>query len=455
MIFSCFKTYDVRGEVGVNLDCSICYKIARAFTEHLNAKFIVVGHDARETSPKFSRSIIDAVTDAGADVLDLGLCGTEEMYWATVDLNADGGVMITASHNPISYNGLKMVKSGARPLSPLGDLACIKSRAENSIFNSISKKGSVRKATKEIRASYTSKLLTFVDPSVFKPMRIVVNSGNGAAGPSFDALANLLQKTGTNLTFFRINHTPDPLFPNGVPNPLLPENQDLTSNMVRSYRADLGIAFDGDFDRCFFFDESGNFIPGEYIVGLLSGIFLDKVPLAKIVYDTRIIWNIEDIIKSKGGIEVKSKVGHVFFKELMRKQEAIYGGEMSGHHFFRDFSNCDSGMIPWLMIVELMSKTDKSLSSLVENRMSRFKSSGEINFKVDSPEDTIKRVASTYERKAKTKSRMDGISLSFKDWRFNLRASNTEPLLRLNIECLDDKNGIKSKIDEIRQIIYA
>ena len=449
---SCFKAYDVRGQIGVDIDADIAYRIGRAVAQHFEARSVVVGHDARATSPDFALAVARGVLDAGGDVLQIGLCGTEEMYWAVTEFEACAGIEVTASHNPIDYNGMKIVKSGSRPLDDDKDFRAIKELASFQNWQYAANTGSLRDFCSVARDRYVDRVLNFVAIENLKPLRIVVNSGNGAAGPTFDAIANRLTDLGAPLEFIRVHHTPNSSFPNGIPNPLLPVNQAATGDVVREHGADFGVAFDGDFDRCFLFDGDGTFVPGEYVVGLLAAIFLQREPLGKVVHDPRVVWNSIDIIKSLGGVAVQSKTGHAFIKQAMRREEAIYGGEMSAHHYFRDFAYCDSGMIPWLLIAELVSLSEKSLSNWINDRFEKFPSSGEINFRVADADVAIQRVYNYY-RGCAAIDEMDGISLAFEDWRFNLRKSNTEPLLRLNIEGRGGADLIGDRIDEVKRIL--
>ena len=431
---TCFKAYDIRGEIGVNIDEDIAYRIGRAVAQHFSAKSVVIGFDARETSPAFAAAASHGARDAGADVLNIGMAGTEEMYWAVTEFGACAGIEVTASHNPINYNGMKIVKSQSRPLDDADDFQVIKALAGSQDWSSGAEIGKELDRSAEARRAYVDRVLSFIDVKALLPLKLVVNSGNGAAGPTLDALADRLTELGAPLEFIRVHHTPDATFPHGIPNPLLPENHAATADVVQAENADFGVAFDGDFDRCFFFDETGQFIPGEYVVGLLASIFLDKEASARIVHDPRVIWNTQDIVAHKGGIAVQSKTGHAFLKQIMRAHEAVYGGEMSAHHYFRDFSYCDSGMIPWLLIAELVSRSQRSLGDWVKNRFAAFPSSGEINFEVADAGMAIEKVLSAYRADAFSIDETDGVSLAFEDWRFNLRRSNTEPLVRLNIE---------------------
>lgn len=450
---SCFNAYDVRGEIGVNIDEGIAYRIGRAVAQHFGAKSVVIGFDARETSPAFAAAAARGVQDAGADVLDIGLAGTEEMYWAVTEFGACAGIEVTASHNPINYNGMKIVKSGSRPLDDAKDFKMIKSLAESEAWEGAVGAGSVRDVAAEARSKYVERVLSFVDVAQLTPLKIVINSGNGAAGPTVDAIVDQLRVRGAPLEFIRVHHTPDSSFPNGIPNPLLPENHAATADIVIGVGADLGVALDGDFDRSFFFDETGRFVPGEYVVGLLAAIFLEKERAGKIVHDRRVIWNTQDIVASKGGVAVQSNTGHAFVKQTMRAHDAVYGGEISAHHYFRDFAYCDSGMIPWLLVAELVSKSGRSLGDWVSDRFAAFPSSGETNFRVADTGAAIEKVLATYRADALSLDETDGVSLVFDDWRFNLRCSNTEPLVRLNIESRGGAGSIEQKLLQISELL--
>ena len=450
---TCFKAYDVRGELGVDFDTDIAYRIGRSIAQHFRAKKIVIGRDARKTSPELAAAVAHGINDCGADVLDLGLCGSEEMYWAVTEIGACAGIEVTASHNPINYNGIKIVKSGSRPLDGIKDFEKIKILAESAAWNDGPIRGTIEDVGVEARAKYVNKCLGFVDVTALKPLRIVVNCGNGAAGPTFDAIAGALINKLAPLEFIRVHHEPDHTFPNGIPNPLLPENHATTGDVVVNENADFGVAFDGDFDRCFLFDAHGKFVPGEYVVGLLASIFLEKENGGKIVHDPRVIWNTQDIVAENGGIAIQSKTGHSFIKQTMRAHGAVYGGEMSAHHYFRDFAYCDSGMIPWLLIAELISKTGVNLRDLIADRFEKFPSSGEMNFKVADADKTITSVMTEYQSIAELDT-MDGVSLSFSGWRFNLRKSNTEPLVRLNVESRGNAGALAEKVELLKSKIY-
>ena len=433
MDLTCFKTYDIRGRLGVDLDEGIAYRIGRGFARALNAKRVVLGRDIRATSESLAASVARALVDEGCEVLDLGLSGTEEMYFATSHFGADGGICVTASHNPMDYNGMKMVRAGSAPLDAATGLSSIRALAEADEFGPARPGGSVRDVAAQARQAYVDCVLGFVDVGALKPLKILVNAGNGAAGPTFDAIANALSAHGAPLRFIRHHHQPDGRFPNGIPNPLLPENQPLTADAVRAAGADLGVAWDGDFDRCFFFDHQGKFVDGEYIVGLLAEVFLAREPGARIIHDPRVIWNTQEVVGRAGGQAIQARTGHAFIKQFMRDHGAVYGGEMSAHHYFRDFVHCDSGMIPWLVMAELIS-TQGPLADLVAERRAKFPSSGEINFRLTDPAGAVARVRAAFEGDAKNIDETDGISLDMGDWRFNLRSSNTEPVVRLNME---------------------
>ena len=450
---TCFKAYDVRGEIGVNIDEGVAYRIGRAVAQHFSAKSVVIGFDARETSPAFSAAASQGARGAGADVINIGMAGTEEMYWAVTEFDACAGIEVTASHNPINYNGIKIVKSHSRPLGDASDFQVIKALAGSQDWLSVSETGKELDLSDEARKAYVDRVLSFVDVKALRPLKIVVNSGNGAAGHTFDAIALRLLELGAPLQFIRVHHAPDATFPNGIPNPLLPENHSATADVVKAEKADFGVAFDGDFDRCFFFDEAGQFVPGEYVVGLLASIFLEKEAGAKIVHDPRVIWNTQDIVARKGGIAVQSKTGHAFIKQVMRSHEAVYGGEMSAHHYFRDFAYCDSGMIPWLLIAELVSGSGRSPGDWVKDRFAAFPSSGEMNFKVTDAEKSIENVLSAYRAAARSIDETDGVSLAFDVWRFNLRRSNTEALVRLNVESKGKAETLAAHVSAISDLL--
>jgi phosphomannomutase len=450
---TCFKAYDIRGEIGVNIDEGIAYRIGRAVAQHFGAKSVVIGFDARETSPAFAAAAARGARDAGADVLNIGMAGTEEMYWAVTEFSACSGIEVTASHNPINYNGMKIVKSASQPLDDAADFQVIKALASAQDWASPARMGETRDVADAAREKYVDRVLGFVDMATLAPLKIVINSGNGAAGPTVDAIIDRLAVQGAPIEVVRVHHDPDSTFPNGIPNPLLPENHAATADVVLREGADMGVAFDGDFDRCFFFDGAGRFVPGEYVVGLLASIFLEKEAGAKIVHDPRVIWNTQDIVAHKGGVAIQSKTGHAFIKQTMRAERAIYGGEMSAHHYFRDFAYCDSGMIPWLLIAELVSRSERSLGDWVKDRFAAFPSSGEMNFEVDEAGKAIESVLGAYRADALSINETDGVSLAFDDWRFNLRRSNTEPLIRLNVEGKGEANALETHVSSIAELL--
>ncbi len=447
----CFKAYDIRGRLGEELTPGVVRTIARAFAEELGAQRVVLGHDPRASSEALSAAVAEGLTAAGCEVLALGLCGTEEMYFAVDHLGADGGIEVTASHNPMDYNGMKLVGAGARPLSP-EVFQAVKARA---VAGEFGPEGTGKQTAVDCRAAYVARLMSFVDVAALRPLKIVVNAGNGAAGPTFDGLAERLVEAGAPLTFVRMHHAPDGSFPNGIPNPLLPENQPVTGKAVLAHGADLGVAWDGDFDRCFLFDETGAFVAGEYVVGLLAQVVLAKEPGATIVHDPRVVWNTQDIVARAGGRAVMAPPGHAYLKAAMRQHDAVYGGEMSAHHYFRDFMCCDSGMIPWLLVAELMGRTGQSLSSLLAARRAAFPSSGEVNFKVADAKKITAKIAYTYGAQAEDVENLDGHSFDMGAWRFNLRSSNTEPLLRLNVEAKGDAALVALKVAELSAVISA
>lgn len=439
---TCFKAYDVRGRVPSELDEDVAYRVGRAYAEFVGARRVAVGRDIRLSSPALAAALTRGLTDSGVDVLDIGVVGTEIVYFATFHEKLDGGIMVTASHNPPDYNGMKMVREESRPISADTGLKDIQAIAERESFREPERKGTVE--TVDVRPAYIEHLLSYVDREALKPLKIVVNAGNGGAGPIVDLLEPHLP-----FEFVKLHHTPDGTFPNGVPNPMIERNRVVTIEKVRETGADLGLAWDGDFDRCFFFDEKGTFIEGYYIVGLLAMSFLEKYPGETIVHDPRLTWSTIDLVERAGGKPVQSKSGHAFIKQTMREVDAIYGGEMSAHHYFRRFSYADSGMIPWLLLTEIMCKRGAKLSQLVEERMTLFPASGEINRRVEDAAATMRRIEEEYAPRAKRVEHVDGISIEFDDWRFNLRASNTEPLLRLNVESRGDAALMRAKTDEL------
>ncbi len=500
---SCFLAYDIRGRIPEQIDAAFARDLGRAFVAELGARHVVLGRDVRLESPMLAAALIEGLTAGGADVIDIGLCGTEEVYFATVHHGADGGIMVTASHNPKGYNGMKLVRAGAQPISGDTGLFAIRDRMTGSVASSHDPgaiastarpdlddageragpassgtaagrspavnpargavkqavpadiagglagnvQGSVRVETD--KTAYVQHLLGYIERTALRPLKIVADPGNGGAGPVLRLLAEQLSP----LEFVVIHETPDGNFPNGVPNPLLRERRAATAAAVREHGADFGIAWDGDFDRCFLFDGDGRFIEGYYLVGLLAEVMLAKHPGAKILHDPRLTWNTIDQVRAAGGVPVQSKTGHAFMKERLRSEDAVYGGEMSAHHYFRDFAYCDSGMIPWLLVAELISRSGRSLADLVDARMAAYPCSGEINYRVPAVAPVLERVLDHFAPAQPVIDRTDGISLEFPDWRFNLRASNTEPLLRLNVETRGDPAAVDHHVTELARLI--
>jgi phosphomannomutase / phosphoglucomutase len=449
IVTQCFKAYDIRGQVPAQLNEDIAYRIGRAIVVELKGKTFVVGQDMRLESPSLATALMRGITEAGADVIDIGLCGTEEVYFATSHYKVDGGVMITASHNPKGYNGMKLVKAESCPISGDTGLDAIRLRVDQGDLGIVAAQiGAVRQAFD--KTAYIDHLLTYVDVSALKPLKILADPGNGAAGPVLQALAARLP-----LQWVFINEVPDGHFPNGVPNPLLPENRELTRQALLANQCDMGLAWDGDFDRCFFFDADGRFIEGYYLVGLLAEMLLKQNPGSKIIHDPRLTWNTIEQVERAGGIAVQSKTGHAFIKERMREEDAVYGGEMSAHHYFRDFAYCDSGMIPWLLVSSLMSETGKTLAQLVDDRIEAYPCTGEINYRVENVPATLHRILAHYLPQHPEVDKTDGISIVFSQWRFNLRGSNTEPLLRLNVETKGDNEVLWKRLKELEYLIGA
>jgi len=442
----CFKAYDIRGKVPDELDEELAYNIGQAYATHFKPQKMAIGHDIRLSGPALAQALANGFMDAGVDIVDLGQCGTEEIYFAAFHLDVDGGIIVTASHNPADYNGMKFVRKGAVPVSgdtglrDIEQLAAAGHRLKASVAGIIGQKDN--------SADYVDHLLGYVDAASLQPLKLVVNAGNGGAGAIVDLLEKYLP-----FDFIKILHKPDGSFPNGVPNPLLTENREMTARAVVENGADMGIAWDGDFDRCFFFDEKGGFVEGYYVVGLLAQAMLKKSPGAKIIHDPRLTWNTRELVEKAGGRPVMSVTGHAFIKERMRAEDALYGGEMSAHHYFKDFAYCDSGMIPWLLLTELLSVTGSKLSELVHDMQEAYPVSGEINNRVSDPDAVIARVEEIFSSECPEKDFTDGLSMSCDTFRFNIRKSNTEPLLRLNVETRGDKELLEEKTKQLIAII--
>lgn len=452
---TCFKAYDIRGKLGTELNEEIAYKIGRAYGQIYQPQRVVVGCDVRLSSEALKQATIRGLNDAGVDVLDLGMTGTEEVYFGAFHLDVQGGIEVTASHNPMDYNGMKLVRENARPISADTGLKDIQVLAQSGDFKAASRQGSCQNYN--ILPEFIEHLIGYIDPAKIRPLKLVMNAGNGAAGHVVDALEEKFKQLNIPVELIKIHNEPDGTFPHGIPNPILVENRESTRQAVLIHKADMGIAWDGDFDRCFLFDEKGQFIEGYYIVGLLAQAFLLKQKGEKIVHDPRLVWNTLDLLEQYQGTAVQSKSGHAFIKDVMREHNAVYGGEMSAHHYFRDFAYCDSGMIPWLLAIAVLSETKQSLSALVEDMIAKFPCSGEINFKVQDTASTIDKIFAYYQAKQPQIDRTDGVSLDFGAWRFNVRASNTEPLLRLNIESRRDQQPqpMQYYIDELTAIIQS
>ena len=445
---TCFKAYDLRGRIPNELNEDVAYRVARGYAQFLNPRRIVVGRDIRLSSAALTAAVCRGLTNSGVDVYDIGVCGTEGVYFATFDGAYDGGIMITASHNPSDYNGMKFVREQSKPISGDNGLQDIRQFAEAERFPAPSRQG-VRHVI-DTTSAYIAHLLSYIDTSVLKPLTIVVNAGNGGAGLIIDKLEPHLP-----FKFIKVHHEPDGTFPNGIPNPMLEENRAPTIEAIKASRADFGIAWDGDFDRCFLFDENGGFIEGYYIVGLLASVLLRGQPGGKVVHDPRLTWNTIEVVEAGGGEAVLSKSGHAFIKQRMREVDGVYGGEMSAHHYFRRFSYCDSGMIPWLITAQLICESGQSLSQLVNERIAKFPASGELNYRVPDAKAAIAAVQDRFGAQAQAVDYTDGVSFEFPDWRMNLRTSNTEPLLRLNVEARGSAALMKAKTEEVLQTLRS
>jgi phosphomannomutase len=445
---TCFKAYDLRGRIPTELNDDVAYRVGRGYAQFLKPERVVVGRDIRLSSAGLTDALCRGLTDSGVDVYDIGICGTEGVYFATFDGGYDGGIMVTASHNPPDYNGMKFVRDQSKPISGDNGLKDIRAFAELAEFPTPARTG-VRRTIDTMKA-YVAHLLSYVDLEKLKPLKIVVNAGNGGAGLIIDQLEPHLP-----FEFIKIHHEPDGHFPNGIPNPMLEENRASTSAAIRAHKADLGIAWDGDFDRCFLFDEHGGFVEGYYIVGLLASALLKGQPGGRVVHDPRLTWNTIELVKAGGGEPVLSKSGHAFIKQRMREVDAVYGGEMSAHHYFRRFAYCDSGMIPWLLVTQIVSEAGQPLSTLVGERIGLFPVSGELNYRIPDAKSTIAAIESQYAAQALNVDRTDGISYEFSDWRFNLRTSNTEPLIRLNVEARGSGSLMRSKTNELFALLKS
>jgi len=445
---SCFKAYDLRGRIPVELNEEVAYLVGRGYAQFLEPKRVVVGRDIRLSSASLTDAVCRGLTDSGVDVYDIGICGTEGVYFATFDGGYDGGIMITASHNPPDYNGMKFVREESRPISGDNGLQEIRRFAERGEFPAPPRTGTRHRL--DTSGAYVAHLLSYVDQAKLKPLKIVVNAGNGGAGLIIDQLEPRLP-----FKFIKVHHEADGNFPNGIPNPMLEENRAPTVAAVMANGADFGIAWDGDFDRCFFFDERGRFVEGYYLVGLLASVLLRGEAAGRVVHDPRLTWNTIEVVKASGGVSVLSKAGHAFIKQRMREVDGVYGGEMSAHHYFRRFAYCDSGMIPWLLVAQIVSESGRTLSELVDERIGLFPVSGELNYRVPDAKATIAAFEARYSPQALVLDRTDGLSFEFADWRFNLRSSNTEPLVRLNVEARGSVSLVNAKTDECLSLLKS
>jgi len=445
--FSAFKAYDIRGNVPSILNEEFARQLGYAFVQEFLPRRVVIGHDARLSGPGLYHALAEGLQAGGAEVAGIGMCGTEEIYFAAFSQDFDGGIMVTGSHNPADENGFKLVRGGAVPVS--GDTGLFRLRERIIAGQTLpqNQQGTFRETS--FRDEYVRFLLRFIGDGPLRPLRIVADCGNGCAGLIMRELASHLP-----FDIMLLNEEPDGTFPHGVPNPLLPENRESVSRAVQECKADFGLAWDGDFDRCFFYDAGGRFIEGYYLVGMIAEAMLERSPGAKIIHDPRLVWNTQDMVRAAGGQALESKTGHAFIKERMRAEDALYGGEMSAHHYFREFSYCDSGMIPWLLVARLLSDSGRTLASCVEERMKMFPCSGEINSRVDDMSAVLARMEKRYAVLPGAElSRVDGFSVAFPEWRFNVRASNTEPILRLNVESRGDADLMREKTQELLQEI--
>ncbi len=445
---TCFKAYDLRGRIPVELNDDVAYRVGRGYAQFLRPLRVVVGRDVRLSSEGLADALCRGLNDSGVDVYDIGVCGTEGVYFATFDGGYDGGIMVTASHNPPDYNGMKFVREESRPISGDNGLREIKSFAERAEFPISPRRGARHRI--DIMQAYIAHLLSYIDPKKLKALKIVVNAGNGGAGLIVDQLEPHLP-----FEFVKVHHQPDGRFPNGVPNPMIEENRAPTVKAIRAHGADFGLAWDGDFDRCFFFDERGAFIEGYYIVGLLASVLLRAESRGRVVHDPRLTWNTLEIVAAQGGEPVQSKSGHAFIKQRMREVDGVYGGEMSAHHYFRRFAYCDSGMIPWLLVAQILCESGQPLSRLVGDRIALFPVSGELNYRVPDSRAAMADIEARYAPDALKVDRTDGLSYEYADWRFNLRSSNTEPLIRLNVEARGSSDLMRAKTHELLDVLKS
>ena len=445
---SVFKAYDIRGLYPSQLDEEGAYRIARAYAEHFEPRSVAIGRDMRLSSPAMCEAVIEGVADGGADVSDLGLVGTEMVYHAVAELGLDGGICVTASHNPKDYTGMKIVRRGALPVGGDSGLAEIRALAEAGFEAPGDRHGAVEQ--QDVWASFVAKVLSFVDIGAITPQRIVVDAANGMAGVMLPRVLEALPQ----LEVVRCNFEPDGSFPNHEPNPLLPENREFIVAKVIEERADLGVAYDGDADRCFFVDDTGEFVPGDFATALIADAILSTSSGEKVIYDVRASWAVPEAIERAGGIPLVSRVGHAYIKQRMRKEDAIFAGEVSAHYYFRDFSQADTGVVPFVVMLELISRSGRKLSELLAPYRSRYFLTGEINTVVDDVPLRLQELKERYTAQGARVSHLDGISIEFDDWHFNVRPSNTEPLLRLNLEALSAEL-MEEKRNEVLSVIRA
>jgi phosphomannomutase len=442
-----FKAYDVRGLYPSELDEDGAARIGRAYVQHFEPETVAVGRDMRVSSPTMAAALIEGIAAAGAEVVELGLVGTEMVYFAVDDLSLDGGICVTASHNPKDYTGLKIVRRGALPVGGDSGLQEIRELARSYETAPVAADpGRVR--AMDIWPGFVEKVLSFVDPSALRPLRVVVDAANGMAGIMLPPVLERIPQ----VDVVRCNFEPDGTFPNHEPNPLLPENREFIVRTTRAEGADLGVAYDGDADRCFFVDDTGEFVPGDFVTALLARSVLEREPGAKVIYDVRASWAVPREIEEAGGVPLVNRVGHAFIKHRMRKEGAAFAGEVSAHYYFRDFAQADSGVVPFLLMLELLSQAGRKLSELLAPYRERYFLTGEINTPVADVPLTLQELKERYSAEGGSISHLDGLSVDFDEWHFNVRPSNTEPLLRLNLEALSDEL-MQAKRDEVLEVI--
>jgi phosphomannomutase len=444
---SVFKAYDVRGIYPSELDEDGAYRVARAYAEHFEPRTVAVGRDMRLSSPTVYEAVTNGIAEAGADAVTLGLIGTEMLYHAVSELGLDGGITVTASHNPKEYTGMKIVRRGALPVGGDSGLAEIRALAEAG-FDATIRRGSIRE--EDVWPSFVDKVLSFVDVGAIRPLRVVIDAANGMAGMMLPPVLERIPQ----LDAIRCYFEPDGSFPNHQPNPLLPENRAFIVSKVTEEGADLGVAYDGDADRCFFVDDTGEFVPGDFVTALLAEAVLAKAPREKVIYDVRASWAVPETIERAGGVPLVNRVGHAFIKQRMRAEGAVFAGEVSAHYYFRDFSQADTGVVPFLVMLELLSSRDVKLSELLRPYRDRFFLTGEINTPVADVPLKLQELKERYTAQGGRVSHLDGISIEFDDWHFNVRPSNTEPLLRLNLEALSGELMVERR-DEVLGVIRA